>query len=117
MPPSCPHCSLITLKKCEETGETQRYRYKHCTKTFNIKTNTPLGMLRKCHLREEYIRCMKLKLTLRQAVSICHVNLKTVFFGDTVLTDKTAKSQDKLSGIIEVDEFFLALSEKSSKKI
>jgi transposase-like protein len=116
MSPSCPHCSSIQLNKWGKSGETQRYRCNHCTKTFNIKTNTPLARLRKCHLWEEYAHCMELKLTLRQAATICHINLKTAFlWRHRFLMAKTAKSQDKLSGIIEVDEFFMALSEKGSK--
>jgi transposase-like protein len=47
--------------------------------TSNIKTKTPLTQLRKCHLWKEYARCIGLKLTLRQAASICHINLKTAF--------------------------------------
>ena len=35
--------------------------------------------LRKCHIWEEYARCIELKLTLRQAASICHINFKTAF--------------------------------------
>lgn len=61
---------------------------------------------------------MELKLTLRQAASICHINLKTAFlWRHRFLMAKTAKTQDTLSGIIEVDEFFMAYSEKGSKKL
>lgn len=77
--PSCPHCTSPHLRKWGKSGETQRYRCNHCAKTFNIKTKTPLARLRKCHLWEEYARCMELKLTLVQAASICHINLKTAF--------------------------------------
>lgn len=75
----CAHCASAHLKKWGKSGETQRYRCNHCAKTFNIKTKTPLARLRKCHLWEEYARCIELKLTLRQAASICHINLKTAF--------------------------------------
>ncbi|WP_166372148.1 IS1595 family transposase [Psychromonas sp. SA13A] len=115
---SCPHCTSTHLRKWGKSGETQRYRCNHCAKTFNIKTKTPLARLRKCHLWEEYARCMELKLTLRQAASICHINLKTAFlWRHRFLMANTAKTQDKLSGIIEVDEFFMAYSEKGSKKL
>ena len=36
---------------------------------------------------------------------------------NTAKTAKTAKTQHKLSGIIEVDELFMAYSEKGSKKL
>ncbi|MEI6894467.1 MAG: IS1595 family transposase [Colwellia sp.] len=115
---SCPHCASTHLRKWGKSGETQRYRCNGCAKTFNIKTKTPLARLRKCHLWEEYARCMALKLTLRQTASICHINLKTAFlWRHRFLMANTAKTQDTLSGIIEVDEFFMAYSEKGSKKL
>ena len=115
---SCPHCASTHLRKWGKSGGTQRYRCNCCTKTFNIKTKTPLARLRKCHLWGEYTRCMALKLTLRQTASICHINLKTAFlWRHRFLMANTAKTQDTLSGIIEVDEFFLAYSEKGSKKL
>ena len=116
--PSCPHCPSTHLRKWGRSGGTQRYQCNCCAKTFNIKTKTPLARLRKCHLWEEYARCMELKLTLRQAASICHINIKTAFlWRHRFLMANAAKTQDTLSGIIEVDEFFMAYSEKGSKKL
>jgi hypothetical protein len=54
--PFCPHRNSAYLRKRAKSGETQSYRSHHCGKTFNIKTNTPLARLRKCHLLEEYAR-------------------------------------------------------------
>ncbi|EDQ00568.1 Hypothetical transposase [Shewanella benthica KT99] len=57
-------------------------------------------------------------LTLREAASVCGINLKTAFlWRHRFLTAQAGKNDDKLSGIIEVDEFFLAYSEKGSKTI
>lgn len=115
--PRCPHCHFNQLKKWGKAGEVQRYYCKGCHKTFNNKTKTPLANLNKCHLWKEYARCMELKLTLREAASICKINLKTAFlWRHRFLTAQSSKYADKLSGIIEVDEFFLAHSEKGSKK-
>ncbi|WDE09433.1 IS1595 family transposase [Thalassomonas haliotis] len=114
----CPHCHSRHLKKWGKSGAIQRYRCKDCQKTFNNKTNTPLAKLHKCHLWEEYARCMVLKLTLREAADICGINLKTAFlWRHRFLMAQAGKNQDKLSGIIEVDEFFLARSEKGSKTL
>jgi hypothetical protein len=74
--------------------------------------------LRHLGLLEEYARCIELKLTLRQAASTCHINLKIAFlWRHRFLMAKAAKKQDTLSGIIEVDEFFMASSEKGSKHL
>lgn len=114
----CPHCHSSHFKKWGRAGETQRYYCKNCQKTFNNKTKTPLAKLRKCHIWEEYARCMELKLTLREAASICNINLKTAFlWRHRFLMAQSGKYSDKLSGIIEVDEFFLAYSEKGDKKL
>ncbi len=61
---------------------------------------------------------MVLKMTLREAAAECHITLKTAFlWRHRFLTAQSEKYPDKLSGIIEVDEFFLAYSEKGSKKL
>jgi len=114
----CPHCTSTQFKKWGKFGDTQRFRCHQCAKTFNIKTKTPLSRLRKCHLWKQYAHCMELKLTLREAAAICHINLKTAFlWRHRFLMTKSAQQQDKLSGIIEADEFFMAHSEKGSKHL
>ena len=75
----CPHCHSSHFNKWGKAGKTQRYYCKSCHKTFNYKTKTPLAKLHKCNVWEEYARCMELKLTLREAASICNINLKTAF--------------------------------------
>lgn len=56
---------------------------------------------------------MELKLTQREAASTCNINLKTAFlWRHRFLMAQSGKYPDKLSGIIEVDEFFLGHSEK-----
>lgn len=114
----CPHCHTTHFKKWGKAKEVQRYYCKSCHKTFNNKTKTPLAKLHKSHIWAEYARCMELKLTLREAASICHINLKTAFlWRHRFLTAQSEQYRDKLSGIIEVDEFFLAYSEKGAKKL
>lgn len=114
----CPHCHSTQFKKWGKAGAIQRYRCKGCCKTFNNKTKTPLARLQKCHLWEEYAHYMKLKLTLREAASVCGINLKTAFlWRHRFLMAQAGQNDDRLSGIIEVDEFFLAYSEKGSKTI
>jgi hypothetical protein len=61
---------------------------------------------------------MMLKLTLREAASICGINLKTAFlWRHRFLIAQVGKNHDKQPGIIEVDEFFLAHSQKGSKAL
>lgn len=116
--PQCPHCHSLHFNKWGKAGTVQRYRCKACVKTFNIKTKTPLARLHKCEIWTRYSECMEQKLTLRQAAKICHINLKTAFlWRHRFLEAQSEQYKDKLSGIIEADEFFLAYSEKGTKKL
>ena len=115
------HNALIIIHHILRNGGRQVKRKdiiaNKCHRTFNNKTKTPLDKLRKCHIWKEYAQCMELKLTLREAASICHINLKTAFlWRHRFLLAQSGQYTDKLSGIIETDEFFLAYSEKGSKK-
>ena len=61
---------------------------------------------------------MQLKLTLRERRIICGISLKTAFlWRHRFLMAQAGQNNDKLSGIIEVDEFFLAYSEKESNTL
>jgi hypothetical protein len=61
---------------------------------------------------------MTLRLTLREAASICHINLKTSFlWRHRFLMAQSGYNHEKLSGIIEADEFFMAYSEKGSQHL
>ena len=61
---------------------------------------------------------MVLKLTLRETADTCGINLKTAFlWRHRFLMVQAGQNDDALSGIIEVDEFFLAHSEKGSKTL
>ena len=114
----CPHCNSLHFNKWGKSDSVQRYRCKTCTKTFNIKTNTPLARLHKCEIWTKYAECMVLKLTLRQAAKVCNINLKTAFlWRHRFLEAQSEQYNDKLSGIIEVDEFFLSYSEKGAKNL
>jgi transposase-like protein len=116
--PQCPHCNCPHFTKWGKALSVQRYRCSSCHKTFNNKTKTPLAQLHKCELWDKYAECMSLRLTLREAAAVCNINLKTSFhWRHRFLMAQSAHNHEKLSGIIEVDEFFMAYSEKGSKKL
>ncbi|MFT6372990.1 MAG: hypothetical protein ACJAZT_001747 [Gammaproteobacteria bacterium] len=61
---------------------------------------------------------MALRLTLRKAARACVINLRTAFlWRHRFLQAYAGKNDDKLSGIIEVNDFFLAYSEKGNKTL
>lgn len=113
----CPHCNSTQFKKWGKAGAIQRYRCNDYCKTFNNKTKTPLASFHQCHLWEEYAHCMKLKLTLREAASVCGINLKSAFlWRHRFLMAQAVQNDDRLSGIIEVDEFFLSTQKRDQKQ-
>lgn len=64
----------------------------------------------------DYARCMENKLTLRQCVAECDISLDTAFHWRHKFLDTESKVvENKVSGIVEVDEFFMAYSEKGSR--
>jgi hypothetical protein len=96
----------------------QRYCCKHCHKTFNALTGTPLA-----HLREKpkwlgYLAAMAQSLTVRRSAAEVGIHRNTSFhwrhrFLDWVSQDRPAK----LHGITEADETYLLESDKGQRKL
>ena len=42
--PDCPHCASRQIVKHGRCGGLQRFRCRHCNRTFNALTGTPLAM-------------------------------------------------------------------------
>ncbi len=57
-------------------------------------------------------------VTLREAAEVCGINLKTAFlWRHRFLVTQAGQNTDKLSGIIDVDEFFMGYSEKGTNAL
>ena len=50
--PECPHCASSHTIKHGRYGDLQRFRCRHCNRTFNTLTGTPLAHL---HLRNKWL--------------------------------------------------------------
>lgn len=116
--PVCPHCTSETVYRWGRSGEQrQRYRCRHCNKTFNALTNTPLAKLRHPEKWQDYLEGMTDSQTLRPAARDCGISLRTSFLWRhrflTVLEDDMTP---QLQGIAELDETFFRESFKGQKK-
>ena len=116
--PECPHCHSSLINRHGKVNKMQRYRCKHCGKTFVATTATPLARLRYKELWLDYIRCMLDSKVLRVCAKECGINLKTSFrWRHRFLALPSTLKASKLEGIIEADETLFPYSEKGSKKL
>ena len=115
----CPHCSSCTLSRWGSTRQgKQRYRCKHCYKTFSTLTGTSLFRMKKPNKWLKYVECMCLSNSLRYAANKLDINLKTAFrWRHRFLQSPSEHKPTELAGIIEADETFVPESFKGSKKM
>lgn len=77
-----------------------------------------MASLHKSYLRGRVCSLYDVEVNVKAGVDIFSINLKTAFLcRDRFLMTQSGQNHDKLSGIIEVDEFFLAYLKKGSNKL
>ena len=115
----CPKCGSIHCVKNGKQSGFQRFICRDCTRSFQINTNsiTSNSKLSKSKWIA-YIECMISGNSLRKSAEIVGVSLKTSFFMRHKILDAITSFMDKgnVSGIIEMDETFLAESFKGNHK-
>lgn len=114
----CPKCGSIHIKKNGKYKERQLYKCKDCNKKFNELTNTPFH-----HTRLNYkqiqtaYECLVDKLPIRKAAKKIEVSTRTAFTLRFKLITclKEIIEKDKLTGKIELDEYYLSVNLKGTK--
>lgn len=119
---TCPHCSSNhIIRNGLNSLKLQRYKCKDCSKIFSSKTNTPMSYSKKPIQKWiEYLKCMCEKLTLREAADRLKIHRNTAFYWrHKILKALKATLNDKLQGIVEIDELYINESFKGnhSKKL
>ncbi|WP_051786235.1 IS1595 family transposase [Endozoicomonas numazuensis] len=114
--PHCPHCQSLEIRRWGIRNGRQRYRCKHCEKTFNAFSGTPLTRLRHPEKWAGYLDGMTHSMTLRPAARHCDITLKTSFrwrhrFLQVIEQDQA----EELSGIVELDETLFRESFKGQR--
>lgn len=115
---TCPHCASIELYRHGLVSGLQRYYCKHCHKTFNALTGTPLARLRKKQKWMNYLVAMAQSLSVRQSAANTGVHRNTSFrwrhrFLSWISQDRPAT----LHGITEADETYVLESNKGQRNL
>ena len=114
--PDCPHCASRQIVKHGHCSGLQRFRCRHCTRTFNALTGTPLARL---HLRGKWLgqaEALRDGLTLHQVSERLHVAQSTAFRWRHRFLElpRTVQAQ-ALIGIAEADETYFLHSCKGQR--
>ena len=112
----CPYCQGRQVVLWGKRKQVQRYRCKNCRKLFNDLTGTPMAHSKLLNKWPKAAAALQQSLTVRGAARYLGVCNDTSFrWRHRMLAGvKNARSQVKLSGIVEIDETFFPYSEKGS---
>ena len=117
----CPCCQSTKICKNGRRGKnSQQFRCNNCKKNYSIRTNTIFYYTHKSiKVWQEYIELFSQGLSLRQIAKELNINLKTAFYWRHKILKVLTKKDDnnKLDGIIEVDETFFEESQKGSRNV
>ena len=115
--PDCPHCASRQTIKHGRYGDLQRFRCRHCNRTFNALSGTPLAHL---HFRDKWLgqaEALRDGLTLRQVSERLQVAQSTAFrWRHRFLALPQTVQARALIGIAEADEAYFLRSFKGQRR-
>ena len=113
---ACPHCSSSLLVKNGSANGLQRFKCRHCARTFNALTGTPLARL---HLRDKWMgqaQALGEGLSLNQVAQRLGVAQSTAFrWRHRFLACPCHQQAQQLVGIAEADESYFLVSCKGQR--
>ena len=116
----CPVCRKTdVVRNGHRKDGSQKFICKSCGKTFGIKTNSIVsGSKKGLDVWEKYISCMLDGLTIEASAEKCKINKNTSFAWRHKILDalQNMAAGVILSGVIEADDTFLAISYKGNHK-
>ena len=115
----CPRCGSVNIDKNGKPNNKQNYICKDCNKKFNILTNTIFHHTHLSYAKiEKAIDCIIHLFSIRKMASIVKISTKTAFtLRHKVMSClKEIINSCKLSRNIELDEYYLAINLKGTKK-
>jgi len=115
--PVCPKCQSDSIHKWGIVSGLQRYRCKNCGRSFNSLTGTSMARLRKKDLWLEYSKTLADNLSLSKAAEQCGIDRTTAFRWRHRFLQTPSQSQDRCSGITEMDETYFRESFKGKKVV
>lgn len=116
--PACPDCKATELYRWGKVSELQRYRCRHCNRTFNALTGTPLARLRHKDKWFEYEQAMIQGLSIRKSADSCKIAKNTSFkWRHRFLQIPATDQPGKMNGIVEADETYFLESFKGQRRL
>ena len=114
----CPHCGSIHCVKNGKVRRKQRFLCRDCKKTFGTNPHSALAHSNLSpKVWKKYIKCMVEGRTLEKSAEIVGVCLKTSFYmRHKILNALDCVQTDTVSGIVEMDETFVAESFKGNHR-
>ena len=114
----CPHCHNDDIIKHGKTNKQQRYRCKSCERTFTDFTGTPIEQIMKKKEFFHSLQCMLEGKSLPETAKEIGVSIPTAFdWRHKVLSALKSKKNDKLAGVVEVDDTYFLHSEKGNPNL
>lgn len=114
----CPRCNQSNIAKDGLYKGRQKYECKECGKKFNALTNTPFHHTRLTYnqIEVEY-QCLVEQLSIRKTASKVHISTRTAFTNRFKIISclKSFIEKIKLSGEMELDEYYLSINLKGTK--
>lgn len=114
----CPSCKDINYKKNGHKNGTQRYLCKKCKKSFSITTNTILRYSKITYQQLMlFIKCLLDSKSLNEISFELNISKTQVYYQEMKLflaLEDTYNNQ-KLKGIVQVDEKYFRISFKGTK--
>lgn len=115
---ACPHCHNDDIIKHGKTNKQQRYRCKSCGRTFTDFTGTPIEKIKKKKEFFKSLQCMLEGKSLPKTAEEVGVTIPTAFdWRHKVLSALKSKKNDKLAGVVEVDDTYFLHSEKGNPNL
>lgn len=115
----CPNCKSTNINKNGRYKNRQNYICKDCNKKFNSLTNTVFHHTHLTyHQIEKAIECIINLFSIRKMSHILKISTKTAFTirHKIISCLKDIIKSFKLNGTIELDEYYLSINLKGTKK-
>jgi transposase-like protein len=114
----CPHCQTTRVYKRGKQNEIQMYQCRDCNRWYSETTGTPLWDIKLKSKWQGYLRCIEQGMTIKATAQELKISIQTSFdWRHKILSSLHRFVPETLSGIVESDEFELALSKKGNRNL
>ena len=116
----CPYCASEKVYKRGKQNNVQMYQCQTetCKKWYSETTGTPLWDIKLKSKWQGYLRCMEQGMTLKATAEELKICIQTSFDWRHKILSSLSKFVPKtLSGVVESDEFEIALSHKGQRNL